>query len=84
MQLAAIIVSLVLIAVGVALFCRAVVQIYRFVRLGQPVPAGLRTDEPGRRTLTLAKEFLGHTRMNKWGVSASRTGSWPWASSPCS
>ncbi|MET7360673.1 (Fe-S)-binding protein [Streptomyces sp. NPDC005562] len=68
MQLAAIIVSLVLIAVGVALFCRAVVQIYRFVRLGQPVPAGLRTDEPGRRTLTLAKEFLGHTRMNKWGV----------------
>ncbi|AZQ72408.1 MULTISPECIES: (Fe-S)-binding protein [Streptomyces] len=68
MQLAAIIVSLVLIAVGVALFGRALFQIYRFVRLGQPVPAGTRTDEPVQRTVTVAKEFLGHTRMNKWGV----------------
>ncbi|MFF4157024.1 (Fe-S)-binding protein [Streptomyces sp. NPDC001678] len=68
MQLAAIIVSLVLIAVGVALFGRALLQIYRFVRLGQPVPAGARTDEPAQRTVTVAKEFLGHTRMNKWGV----------------
>lgn len=68
MQLAAIIVSLVLIAVGVALFGRAILQIYRFVRLGQPVPAGTRTDDPARRTVTVVKEFLGHTRMNKWGV----------------
>ncbi|MEU5899103.1 MULTISPECIES: (Fe-S)-binding protein [Streptomyces] len=68
MQLAAIIVSLVLIAVGVALFGRAIVQIYKFVRLGQPVPAGLRTDNPFQRTVTVVKEFLGHTRMNKWGV----------------
>ncbi|MFF1378485.1 4Fe-4S dicluster domain-containing protein, partial [Streptomyces sp. NPDC058308] len=68
MQLAAIIVSLVLIAVGVALFSRAIVQIYRFVRLGQPVPAGLRTDNPWQRALTVVKEFLGHTRMNKWGI----------------
>ncbi|WP_329149542.1 (Fe-S)-binding protein [Streptomyces sp. NBC_01456] len=68
MQLAAIIVSLVLIAVGVALFGRAILQIYRFVRLGQPVPAGTRTDDPKHRTVTVAKEFLGHTRMNRWGV----------------
>lgn len=68
MQLAAIIVSLVLMAVGVALFGRAIAQIYRFVRLGQPVPAGTRTDNPAQRTITVAKEFLGHTRMNKWGV----------------
>ncbi|MFI6687475.1 (Fe-S)-binding protein [Streptomyces sp. NPDC050485] len=68
MQLAAIIVSLVLIAVGVALFGRAIVQIYRFVRLGQPVPAGTRTDDPKQRTITVVKEFLGHTRMNKWGI----------------
>ncbi|MFE4862722.1 (Fe-S)-binding protein [Streptomyces sp. NPDC056670] len=68
MQLAAIIVSLVLIAVGVALFGRAVVQIYRFVRLGQNVPAGTRTNDPTQRTITVAKEFLGHTRMNKWGI----------------
>ncbi|MGK5640396.1 (Fe-S)-binding protein [Streptomyces sp. URMC 126] len=68
MQLAAIIVSLVLIAVGVALFGRAILQIYRFVRIGQPVPAGTRTDDPAGRTVTVVKEFLGHTRMNKWGV----------------
>ncbi|WP_066951726.1 (Fe-S)-binding protein [Streptomyces lushanensis] len=68
MQLAAITVSLVLAVVGVALFGRAIAQIYRFVKLGQAVPAGTRTDEPAQRTLTVAKEFLGHTRMNRWGV----------------
>jgi Fe-S oxidoreductase len=68
MQLAAIIVSLVLIAVGVALFGRAIAQIYRFMRLGQNVPAGSRTDAPKQRTVTVVKEFLGHTRMNRWGV----------------
>ncbi|MGW4319131.1 Fe-S oxidoreductase, partial [Streptomyces sp. NPDC004684] len=68
MQLAAIIVSLVLIVVGVALFGRAVWQIYRYLRLGQSVPAGTRTDEPVQRTVTVVKEFLGHTRMNRWGV----------------
>ncbi|MCI0385077.1 (Fe-S)-binding protein [Streptomyces sp. CNQ085] len=68
MQLAAIVVSLVLTAVGVALLARAVAQIYRFVRLGQPVPAGARTNEPKQRTITLVKEFLGHTRMNRWGI----------------
>ncbi|GGY31723.1 (Fe-S)-binding protein [Streptomyces anulatus] len=68
MQLAAIIVSLVLTVVGVALITRAVAQIYRFVRLGQPVPAGSRTDDPMQRTITLVKEFVGHTRMNRWAV----------------
>ncbi|MGW2029642.1 (Fe-S)-binding protein [Streptomyces argyrophylli] len=68
MQLAAIIVSLVLIVVGVALFGRALLQIYNFMRLGQPVPAGTRTDDPAQRTLTVVKEFLGHTRMNRWGI----------------
>ncbi|MGX6742634.1 (Fe-S)-binding protein [Streptomyces xantholiticus] len=68
MQLAAIIVSLVLIAVGVALFGRAILQIYQFMRLGQSVPAGTRTDNPAQRTLTVVREFLGHTRMNRWGI----------------
>ncbi|MEU9731137.1 (Fe-S)-binding protein [Streptomyces sp. NPDC048002] len=68
MQLAAIIVSMVLMAVGVALFGRAVLQIVRFMMLGQPLPAGTRTDDPVLRTITVAKEFLGHTRMNRWGV----------------
>ncbi|MGW3724356.1 (Fe-S)-binding protein [Streptomyces sp. NPDC000851] len=68
MQLAAIIVSLVLIVVGVALFGRALLQIFNFMRLGQPVPAGSRTNDPYQRTVTLVKEFLGHTRMNRWGI----------------
>ncbi|WP_228978136.1 (Fe-S)-binding protein [Streptomyces sp. DH12] len=68
MQLAAIIVSLTLTVVGVALFARAIAHIYRFVRLGQPVPAGRRTDDWKARTVTLAREFLGHTRMNRWGI----------------
>ncbi|MFF7649013.1 (Fe-S)-binding protein [Streptomyces sp. NPDC007983] len=68
MQLAAIIVSLVLTAVGVALLGRAVAQFVRFFRLGAPVPAGTRTDNPWQRSVTLIREFLAHTRMNKWGV----------------
>ncbi|WP_371555890.1 (Fe-S)-binding protein [Streptomyces longwoodensis] len=68
MQLAAIIVSLVLAVVGVALFGRAIAQIYRFVRLGQDVPAGTRTNDWTARTATVIREFLGHTRMNRWGV----------------
>ncbi|MEV7169986.1 (Fe-S)-binding protein [Streptomyces sp. NPDC093224] len=68
MQLAAIIVSLVLTVVGVALLARAVAQIYRFVKIGQPVPAGSRTDDPKARTMTLVREFLGHSRMNRWGI----------------
>ncbi|MFG2309115.1 (Fe-S)-binding protein [Streptomyces sp. NPDC048566] len=68
MQLAAIVVSLVLTVVGVALIARAVAQIYRFIKLGQPVPAGSRTDDWKARTATLAKEFVGHTRMNRWGI----------------
>ncbi|MFE5620406.1 (Fe-S)-binding protein [Streptomyces sp. NPDC056470] len=68
MQLAAIIVSIAITVVAVALFGRAIAQIYRFVKLGQPVPAGTRTGDPTQRTITLVKEFLGHTRMNRWGI----------------
>ncbi|TGA97309.1 Fe-S oxidoreductase, partial [Streptomyces sp. MZ04] len=68
MQLAAIIVSLVLIAVGFALFGRATLQIFQFMRLGQSVPAGTRTDHPVQRAITVTREFLGHTRMNQWGI----------------
>ncbi|WP_149181098.1 (Fe-S)-binding protein [Streptomyces sp. TRM49041] len=68
MQLAAIIVSLTLTVVGVALFARAIANIYRFVKLGQPVPAGSRTDDWKARTVTVVREFLGHTRMNRWGI----------------
>ncbi|MFD4571602.1 heterodisulfide reductase-related iron-sulfur binding cluster [Streptomyces sp. NPDC058417] len=68
MQLAAIIVSLVLTVVGVALLARAIGQFVRYFKLGQPVPAGTRTDNPYQRSVTLTREFLGHTRMNRWGI----------------
>ncbi len=68
MQLAAIIVSLVLTAIAIALFSRAVMEIVRFLRIGQSLPAGARTDDPTARSITLTKEFLGHTRMNRWGI----------------
>jgi Fe-S oxidoreductase len=68
MQLAAIIVSLVLTVVGVALLARAIGQFVRYFKLGQPVPAGTRTDNPYARSVTLVREFLGHTRMNRWGI----------------
>ncbi|MFI6941380.1 (Fe-S)-binding protein [Streptomyces sp. NPDC050418] len=68
MQLAAIIVSLVVTVVGVALFARAIGQFARYFMLGQPVPAGSRTDNPYQRTVTLLREFLLHSRMNKWGI----------------
>ncbi|MFF9505255.1 4Fe-4S dicluster domain-containing protein, partial [Streptomyces sp. NPDC014656] len=68
MQPAAIIVSLPPAVIGIVLFVRAIARIYRVVRLGQPVPAGTRTDNPYQRSLTLVREFLGHTRLNRWGI----------------
>ncbi|HEY9438830.1 MAG TPA: Fe-S oxidoreductase, partial [Streptomyces sp.] len=66
MQLAAIVISLVTSVIGIALAARAAAYIYRVVKIGQPDDT--RTGNPAQRTKTVAKEFLGHTRMNKWGV----------------
>ena len=63
LQIAALVVCLAATAVGVALFARTVGLISRTVRLGQP--ATDRTGDPGLRTRTLLREFLGHTRMMK-------------------
>src|SRR3954471_19641043 len=64
MQLAAIIISIVVTVVAIALAVRAVNQILAVVRVGQPAR---RTDTKGRRLGTLVREVLGHTRMLKWG-----------------
>ncbi|NHA67493.1 (Fe-S)-binding protein [Phycicoccus flavus] len=69
LQVVAVVVSLLVTVVAVALFAR---QIGRFVaqfRLGRPAPG--RSDDPGARTATLAKEFLGHTRMSRLPVVAA-------------
>src|SRR5690606_9594069 len=73
LQVLAIVVAALVTLTAVALFVRTIVGFVAKFRLGQPV---LRTDEPGTRTLTLVKEFLGHTRMARkpvvaiahWGV----------------
>ncbi|TDO54573.1 Fe-S oxidoreductase [Kribbella sp. VKM Ac-2527] len=63
MQILAIVVSLTIAAVGIALFGRTIGHMVSVVKLGQPVS---RTDNPGQRTATLAKETLLHTRMLQW------------------
>lgn len=68
MRTAVVIVCLLVTVVAVSLFVRTISQIYRTVRLGQPDPA--RTGQPGARTATLFKEFLGHTRMARLPVVA--------------
>src|SRR3954453_1976471 len=67
MQLAAIIVSLVLTVVGVALLARAIGQFVQYFKLGQPVPAGTRTDNPYARSVTLVREFLGQRCRSRSG-----------------
>ena len=63
MQIFAIVVSLAIAAVGIALFVRAIRSIIGVMKVGQP--AG-RTDNPGGRTMTMLKESLLHTRMLQW------------------
>jgi Fe-S oxidoreductase len=48
--------------VGWALLYRQVARFWTYFRLGQPEQ---RSDDPKARSLTLAKEFLGHTRMSR-------------------
>jgi Fe-S oxidoreductase len=64
MQAAAIVVSLALTVVAVALAARAVSQMLAVIRLGQP--AFERTNSPAQRTVTMLRETVGHTRMLKW------------------
>jgi Fe-S oxidoreductase len=63
MQILAIVVSLAIALVGVALFAKTIGHIVSVIKLGQPAT---RTDNPGQRTATLAKESLLHTRMLQW------------------
>jgi Fe-S oxidoreductase len=58
-------IAVAFIVVGFGMLGRASVQIYSHVRLGASDP--FRAGPVGRRLVTLVKEFLGHTRMLKWG-----------------
>ncbi|MDX6254001.1 MAG: hypothetical protein QOJ11_335 [Frankiales bacterium] len=65
MQLAAILVALAATVLGIVLVGRAAAAMVRVLRTGRAVS---RTDSPGTRTVTLAREVGGHTRMLKWSV----------------
>lgn len=67
MRIAVTVVCLAVMVVAISLFARAIAQITRTVRMGQP---DARTDEPVARTVTLVREFLGHTRMSRLPVVA--------------
>ncbi len=64
MQIFAIVVSLAFTIVAVVAVTVAVRRMLAVMRLGQA--ATPRTDQPGRRTLTMVKETLLHTRMLQW------------------
>jgi hypothetical protein len=60
MQLAAIIISLGIALVGLALFGRVIQRMYKLITAGQPAPG--RSGNPAARTANLVKEFGAHTR----------------------
>ncbi len=64
MQIVAIVVSLVIAAVGIALFVQAIRSMIATIRIGQPAVG--RSDDRGARWATMLKETLGHTRMLQW------------------
>ena len=64
MQTFAIVVSLGLTAVALAILVPAVLKMLGVIRLGQPATS--RTDQPLPRTLTMLKETVLHTRMLQW------------------
>ncbi len=68
MQVTAIVVALVATAIGVALFARTVIGFVGTFSIGQPDRG--RSDQPVQRSITLAREFLGHTRMARLPVVA--------------
>ena len=64
MQVLAVVVSLVITLVAVALFAKAIASIVAVVRTGQPATG--RTNRKALRWATMLKETLGHTRMLQW------------------
>ena len=67
LQIVAVVVSLSITAVAVALLAKTINQFLATFRLGQPEDRG---DDKAARTRTLLREFLGHTRMSRLPVVA--------------
>ena len=65
MQIAAIIISLGIAVVGLALFGQVLARMYKTITMGQPAPG--RTSSPWERTRNLVVEFGAHTRLARKG-----------------
>jgi Fe-S oxidoreductase len=65
-QIVATVIAALVTALAVALTVRAVRRMLAVIRLGQPDHS--RGGDKGRRTLTMLRETLGHTRMLRWTV----------------
>ncbi len=63
MQMFAIVLSLAFTAAALVITTRAVTQMVRVIRIGQPAS---RSDHPAARTVTMLKETVLHTRMLQW------------------
>ncbi|HSE55889.1 MAG TPA: heterodisulfide reductase-related iron-sulfur binding cluster [Nocardioidaceae bacterium] len=64
MQIFAIVVSLAISLVAIALFVKAIRSMIATIKIGQP--AANRSDDKGARWLNMLKETLAHTRMLQW------------------
>ncbi len=71
-QLVALVLSLAISVVAIALFAKAVGSIVNVIKLGQPAPN--RSADKGARWTMMVKETLGHTRMLQW--TAVGVGHW--------
>ncbi len=70
LQIVAIVVCLAVTVVAITLFVRTIRRsFFATFRLGQADPT--RTNDKGARTVTLLREFLGHTRMSRLPVVAA-------------
>ncbi len=67
LQIVAVVVCLAVTLTGIALLVKTVNHFLATFRLGQPEN---RSDDKGARSLTLLREFLGHTRMSRLPVVA--------------
>ncbi|RBP67073.1 Fe-S oxidoreductase [Brevibacterium sanguinis] len=70
LQLVAVVIGLAATAVGWTFFINRIVRFVRYFKLGAPTLEGERTREPWARTVTLLREFLGHTRMARLPIVA--------------
>ncbi|WP_349826781.1 (Fe-S)-binding protein [Brevibacterium litoralis] len=70
LQIVAIVIGVAATIGGWSMFVWRITRFVQFFKLGAATLAGERTGNPGARTVTLIREFLGHTRMARLPIVA--------------